>query len=895
MPSATRSPTTADGTDASVAPPLIGRWLGAAIEAGVVALVSLAPWGFGGTPPRVESYLALGVAALGLLWGVRSVVERRLRWRRCAVVAWLAALVVLTGCQLVPVPRPLLIRLSPSTANLYQRLLPSQPEVVVAGQPEEPIQPPAGTTLSLAPSLTRREWYRYTAVLLLFGLVRANIPARAGLRRLSLAMTLNGAALALFGIVQMFAAPPRTLYWLYPVRSHPFGPFVNHNHFAFYINICIGLGVGYLLWWLGGRSAASHGVDGVMRARPIPLRTSDPARLLHATAATSRLSLQPVALATIFALGVMIGSVALSLSRGGLLALLGGALFSLAIWLPQLRRSAAGLVVLATMGVSLALVVWLGAEPVVDRLATLQEGTDLIEARPAIWAQALAMPLRFPIWGIGAGAYHYIDWLNPLTSAFHAPELLTEHAHNDYLELWAEGGLVLLVPGLAVLFLIFRRGLSVVREQPETPGGWLALGALWAMATVALHSLTDFGLHIPACTVLVVVVAALLVGLGDGTTRTVPDRRGRSGADPGRHVPGSITWPSLLVALAAPFAGLAIGVEAWKQHQARVLRDRAAEDQSLAPATLFEERIELLRAATALAPDSPQLHSELGFAYRNLYEIRLQDLTEGPIDETATDLPAELPRRIPPPGAIDRLRRELLVPAVRHFLHFRDGAPLQSEGHLILAELTDTMASCDPRTLYLDRAKSLAESDPELWYRCGQLELDSGEADRAWQSWHRSLQLSPQRLGPILEQSVAVLGEEEALRRVLPDDPSRLLAAARLLYPQPGPQRGPILERAIRLLQERAGPLAPDDRYLLATLYREDGRPAEALAALKQAVQADPLRLRWRREHAELALAQGEIEAARDDLRVILGLSPGDRSAAQLLDRVNRKIAEGKP
>src|SRR5260370_38619286 len=37
------------------------------------------------------------------------------------------------------------------------------------------------------------------------------------------------------------------MYYRYPVLNNSFGPFINHNHFPFYLNMCIGLGGGLLL------------------------------------------------------------------------------------------------------------------------------------------------------------------------------------------------------------------------------------------------------------------------------------------------------------------------------------------------------------------------------------------------------------------------------------------------------------------------------------------------------------------------------------------------------------------------------------------------------------------------------------------------------------------------
>ena len=88
---------------------------------------------------------------------------------------------------------------------------------------------------------------RLLAVVLLFVVVRNNLAELGALRRLALAMLVNGSALAAFGLLQQFTSPPGTVYWTYPTLGRVYGPFVCKNHFAGYVNLCIGLALGLLL------------------------------------------------------------------------------------------------------------------------------------------------------------------------------------------------------------------------------------------------------------------------------------------------------------------------------------------------------------------------------------------------------------------------------------------------------------------------------------------------------------------------------------------------------------------------------------------------------------------------------------------------------------------------
>src|SRR5205823_3949688 len=149
--------------------------------------------------------------------------------------------------QVTPLPRGVVSWLSPATARMYDQLLPSQPEVFPLGEELPVVNPPPGSTISLYPGATQATLLRLLAVFLLYAAVRTNIASAAGLRRLSIVALANGALLALLGVVQFFTSPGNTIYWNYPTEGQVFGPFINRNHFAFYLNLCIALGSGLLL------------------------------------------------------------------------------------------------------------------------------------------------------------------------------------------------------------------------------------------------------------------------------------------------------------------------------------------------------------------------------------------------------------------------------------------------------------------------------------------------------------------------------------------------------------------------------------------------------------------------------------------------------------------------
>src|SRR5260370_33005702 len=99
------------------------------------------------------------------------------------------------------------------------------------------------------------------------------------------------------------------MYYRYPVLNNSFGPFINHNHFPFYLNMCIGLGGGLLLSLRHPDREGDPTSGAALDRRGLPSLSawfSDALDLLN----------KPAALWCDLARAVMAGTAALSLSRG---------------------------------------------------------------------------------------------------------------------------------------------------------------------------------------------------------------------------------------------------------------------------------------------------------------------------------------------------------------------------------------------------------------------------------------------------------------------------------------------------------------------------------------------------------------------------------------------------
>lgn len=218
-------------------------------------------------------------------------------------------------------------------------------------------------------------------------------------------------------------------------------------------------------------------------------------------------------------------------SRLGLVASLGGAAVTLVLVRAQSGISARRVLVeISVLGVGAFVLVALVAagQGVAERMLFL--GNEAVD-RLAIYRQTLGMIETRPWSGFGMDAF------GAAFEAFRAPPLLApvtyDLAHNSYLMLWAEFGLVF--GSVPIVALVAVAALLLRRLRSEDGFGGLAAAGLGALALGAVHSLGDFSLEIPANVYLLMCILGL--GLGQqsrrrGGTRHRPEGPQGAGDDP---------------------------------------------------------------------------------------------------------------------------------------------------------------------------------------------------------------------------------------------------------------------------------------------------------------------------------------------------------------------------
>jgi O-antigen ligase len=148
-------------------------------------------------------------------------------------------------------------------------------------------------------------------------------------------------------------------------------------------------------------------------------------------------------------------------------------------------------------------VAWAGVDRAVDRFGRASSDAG---GRFAAWSDTVAIIRDFPLFGTGVGAYERAMLLYQTSGR----DVMYADAHNDYLQIVAEGGLLVVVPALAAIGLvafIVRRRLTSGDDDPLTY--WTRVGAVAGIAGIAAQSIVEFSLHMPGNRVLFAVLLAL--------------------------------------------------------------------------------------------------------------------------------------------------------------------------------------------------------------------------------------------------------------------------------------------------------------------------------------------------------------------------------------------------
>ncbi len=331
-------------------------------------------------------------------------------------------------------------------------------------------------TISIEPFATRVVALHIFALSSFFLLCLSTISSAKRLRRIVGLITIFGAVYAFFAILQSVLSPEK-IYGIYkPSAGVPFGSFVNRHNFAAIMEMTIAVPMGLLF-------------VGALRSDK---------KLLY-----------------VVAISTMGAALLLSGSRGGLVAFL----VEIVVLIVLTRKGATAkgrsalslkialsfLLIFAAVGGA----IFVGGDTSLTRISETVSSDDITSSRAQIWNTTTKVIEHGLPFGVGLGAFPQAYTMFDPAGGYER----VEQAHNDYLQIVADAGIIGTLLGAVFMFWFFREGIKNASVVDSFRRG-SAIGAFAGCTAILVHSLFDFVLHITAVSIVFLTLLSILVASG---------------------------------------------------------------------------------------------------------------------------------------------------------------------------------------------------------------------------------------------------------------------------------------------------------------------------------------------------------------------------------------------
>ncbi|HEB69047.1 MAG TPA: lipid A core--O-antigen ligase [Desulfobulbus sp.] len=416
-----------------------------------------APLAFGTVETWSIATVELLVGSTALLYFFRIRKEKAALFKTPGLLP-LALLIGWICFQLIPLPPALVRILAPATFQVYAPIL----SIGDSGH---------WIPLTVMQKATSLELLRVSCYGLFYILTVQLLSHGGRLQKTVRWVVWLAIAIAFLAIVQKFTSPDK-IYWFRPTppNAGTVGPWVYHNHYAGFMEMLCPLALALFFYY---RPTVNY--SETLRARVAALFTD---------ASSNRHFFLG------FGVVLIMSSVLVSLSRGGVISMSLSLL--LFLFLLSRKKTKTGLLFVLLFCCILLALSWFGWQPLLSKFSrAITETGGIKDARFMIWKDAGGIIRDFLFTGSGFGTF--VD-IYPQYRTIPG-NLVAVHAHNDYIELLTDGGLIgFILAGWFVLAVI-AEGWKKITIRRDRYAILVGIGALTGIVSILLHSVTDFNMH----------------------------------------------------------------------------------------------------------------------------------------------------------------------------------------------------------------------------------------------------------------------------------------------------------------------------------------------------------------------------------------------------------------
>ena len=745
----------------------------------------------------------------------------------------IAVFLLIALLQLLPLPAGLIRIISPNTASLKTQLLGDLPNTDTVLK---------SITLSFYPYATKHNLRLVVSLVAVF-LVVVNIFRRPEqIKRLLMTIALVGGFVAVITLGQQVFGNGK-IYWLIASRNTEgySGPFVCHSHYGQFMNLSIGAALGWLC-------VRVHEKFSGKRLKP--------SNILDYLSSRSAWSLW--LLVAIMSLGA--ATVFISLTRGGIVSMLIAVVFTTLLLVSRKSLAGRGWIMVVMALVAFACILYVGFDAVYDRFATLRD-LNIYEGRWQILKDLVASFGRFPVLGTGLGTHSLVY---PMFQTINTTLLFT-HAENEYAQIIEETGLV----GLATLMvfgIIVWSGYARNIHTAKLPICSAAYGLGFGLLAILIHSLSDFGQHLPANSFLSAIFCALLVGLTKQKKHITSTAKSITPSQKSRSLRTVVllctfgVWVWVFVGA----NNARIAEARWEKalHVERGLVDKDWEGTE----SEYADLISLAVAASDRQPDNTKYRYWLNvYRWYSITKAKGSDTQNTTIPEDLMPLARDI---------VSELNKAIVL------------CPTYGPSYSLAGQIEKFTLHNDAGVKKIRKGFKLAPCDPIACFVAGQLDVLEGKTEDSVTKFEKSVRIDGGLFKDVVNIYINHLSRPHLAISAAGNNISRLRYVASVLedmqYSDLAEQSRAKAKKLLEIKCSQADASAGDFTSL-ANIYGKQQNYEEAIVCYRRALELDYGQVHWRYTLAKLLAETDRIPEALHEARICVRLRPQFKAAKKLV------------
>ena len=439
-----------------------------------LVLLAWLPLPMASNRPWAWSIMELYVFVLAIIWLILFAIGRtdptKAFLKAKPVILLFALWILFVFIQFTPMPFHWVEFFSSKAAFLYQS---------VPGINHDYIP------ISVDPHATKIAWQKSIAYVLFFSLTLLLVDRRNRIKILCLVIIFSGFAQAIYGSIMSLSGLEYGFFIEKEVnRGVATGTFINRNHLANFLVMSLAVGIG----WMISKTEPSQGE----KSKKQRLRA-----IIH-WVLSGKISMRLV-------LAAMVVGLILTHSRMGNSAFFLSLMFAGGLMWHFSKGNKLNILALFVSLIIIDLIImgnWFGIDKVADRI---QQTTVATESRSDVFEYAWMLWLDY-FW-VGCG----LETFYTTFPAYRGGDVVGyfDHAHNDYLELLGDVGIVGFFLLSSVVIWSFLIGIQAMKNNRSRTMRGIAFASIMTITAQLIHATVDFSLRIPANTAYFMVILAM--------------------------------------------------------------------------------------------------------------------------------------------------------------------------------------------------------------------------------------------------------------------------------------------------------------------------------------------------------------------------------------------------